>query len=193
MVTTVLTYILGFNEGNGATVAETGKTESEKSEPALQTESGQTVVIESVYAPINGVIVPLSEVPDPAFSTEAMGQGIAILPSEGKVYSPVSGVVSLVFRTYHAVAITSDNHLDLLIHVGLDTVKLKGNYFTKHVEQGQRIERGDLLLEFDIPKIQAAGYDLTTPIIVTNSTAYQKVTQTQQKSVDLQSVLLTIH
>ncbi len=99
VVTTVLTYILGFNEGNGATVAETGKTESEKSEPALQTESGQTVVIESVYAPINGVIVPLSEVPDPAFSTEAMGQGIAILPSEGKVYSPVSGVVSLVFRT----------------------------------------------------------------------------------------------
>jgi PTS system beta-glucosides-specific IIC component len=77
--------------------------------------------------------------------------------------------------------------------VGLDTVKLKGSYFTKHVEQGQRIERGDLLLEFDIPKIQAAGYDLTTPIIVTNSTAYQKVTQTQQKSVDLQSVLLTVH
>ncbi|ALA42109.1 MULTISPECIES: beta-glucoside-specific PTS transporter subunit IIABC [Paenibacillus] len=193
VVTTVLTYILGFNEGNGATDAETGKTEAEKSEPALQTEPGHTEVTENVYAPIHGQIVPLHEVPDPAFSTEAMGQGIAILPSEGKVYSPVSGVVSLVFRTGHAIAITSDNHLDLLIHVGLDTVKLKGNYFTKHVEQGQRIERGDLLLEFDIPKIQAAGYDLTTPIIVTNSTAYQKVTQTQQKSVDLQSVLLTVH
>ncbi|MDO3408895.1 beta-glucoside-specific PTS transporter subunit IIABC [Saccharibacillus sp. CPCC 101409] len=201
-LTTVLTYILGFEEdaqpaavpsagGNtaaGANVPQASaavRASNAQGTSALPAETANvnaaaadTIGFHTVYAPIPGELVPLGEVDDPAFSTEAMGKGVAILPSEGKVFSPVDGVVSLMFRTSHAVAVTSDDKVELLIHVGVDTVKLKGEAFTAHVRQGQKVKRGDLLLEFDIPKIRAAGYDTTTPIIVTNSAEYEQIDPT---------------
>ncbi|MNJ47584.1 PTS system beta-glucoside-specific EIIBCA component [compost metagenome] len=193
ILTTVLTYVFGFDEGIGTTKKQilntTTTSSTPNSEQAMSQVGGQ---IETVYAPANGQIIPLSQVNDPAFSTEAMGKGIAIIPSDGKIYSPISGVVSLMFRTGHAISVTSDHNLEVLIHVGLDTVKLKGTHFIKHAEQGQRIERGDLLIEFDIPKILEAGYDITTPIIITNSESYQSFELTEKADISTNDVLLTI-
>jgi PTS system beta-glucosides-specific IIC component len=193
ILTTVLTYVFGFDEGIGTTKKQNMNTTTTSS--ALNSEQSLLQIegqIETVYAPATGKIIPLSQVNDPAFSTEAMGKGIAIVPSDGKIYSPISGVVSLMFRTGHAISVTSDHNLEVLIHVGLDTVKLKGTHFIKHAEQGQVIERGDLLIEFDIPKIIEAGYDITTPIIITNSESYQSFEITEKANISTSDVLLTI-
>ncbi|PEL11995.1 beta-glucoside-specific PTS transporter subunit IIABC [Bacillus sp. AFS017336] len=179
-VTAALTYILGFDE-EGSTTSEKEKNSQTTSDIKRAT----------VLSPISGEVVPLQKVNDPAFSTEAMGKGVAILPREGKVYSPVSGVVTTLFPTGHAIGLTSNEQTEVLIHVGLDTVKLDGQYFTAHVKQGDSVEQGQLLVEFDLEKIKEAGYDTTTPIIITNSSQYADVIETNQKSTVKQDVLLT--
>lgn len=97
-----------------------------------------------------------------------MGPGIAIVPEEGKVYAPENGRVSMLFDTLHAIGFATEKGAELLIHVGMNTVKLEGKFFTAHTETGAQVKKGDLLLEFDMEKIKDAGYDLTTPVIVTN-------------------------
>ena len=147
--------------------------ESPVSEPAAPAvaapQEGDTVVI----APVNGEAVPLSETGDPAFAAEALGKGIAVKPSEGKVFAPCDATVSAVMG--HAVGLTCDNGAELLIHVGIDTVALNGKHYTGHVEEGQRVKAGDLLLEFDIAAIEKEGYKTITPVIVTNSDDYAGV------------------
>jgi beta-glucoside PTS system EIICBA component len=180
VATAALTYILGFEE--------------EGSESPVKKEKGQRtshLKRSTVLSPLTGKIVPLQKVNDPAFSTEAMGKGVAILPTEGKVYSPVTGVVTTLFPTGHAIGLTSNDQTEVLIHVGLDTVKLEGQYFTKHVKQGDKVEQGQLLVEFDLEKIKEAGYDTTTPIIITNSNQYADVIETNQPSTVKEDVLLT--
>ncbi len=120
-------------------------------------------------SPLKGDVIPLSNIEDGAFSSEAMGKGVAIEPMEGKVISPVNGVVTALFQTKHAICITSDEGLEILIHIGMDTVKLEGQYFTAYVKQGDVVKIGDLLVEFDINKIKEAGYEVITPIVITNS------------------------
>jgi len=127
-------------------------------------------------SPLNGELVELSQVNDPAFASGAMGFGAAVKNPDGKVYSPVDGEVTVFFETKHAIGIHGENGEDLLIHVGLDTVKLNGEHFTAHVEQGATVKKGQLLLEFDGEAIKAAGYDITTPFVVTNSTEFEKIT-----------------
>ncbi|WP_145321778.1 beta-glucoside-specific PTS transporter subunit IIABC [Paenibacillus xylanexedens] len=135
----------------------------------------ETKTEEQIVSPIKGDLVPLSEVPDEAFATEAMGKGIAIQPTEGKLYSPVKGVVSRLFPTLHAVIITTESGAELLIHVGLNTVKLKGQYFKAAVQEQAEVQPGDLLLDFDINAIEEAGYSVVTPIVITNSFDFSEI------------------
>ena len=127
----------------------------------------------SIVSPLTGEAVPLSETGDPAFAAEALGKGIAVKPSEGKVFAPCDATVSAVMG--HAVGLTCGNGAELLIHVGIDTVNLDGKHYTGHVEEGQRVKAGDLLLEFDITAIEKEGYKTITPVIVTNSDDYAEV------------------
>ena len=127
----------------------------------------------SIVSPLTGEAVPLSETGDPAFAAEALGKGIAVKPSEGKVFAPCDATVSAVMG--HAVGLECDNGAELLIHVGIDTVNLDGKHYTGHVEDGQRVKAGDLLLEFDIAAIEKEGYKTITPVIVTNSDDYAEV------------------
>lgn len=179
-------------EGNPAGLAATeqavppasnGSYQSESfdpSEPANSptTEAAQEAVVD-IMAPIKGKVVPLSEVPDPAFADKQMGQGIAILPSEGKVYAPFDGQVAhLIKKSKHAIMLTDTNGVQILIHVGINTVSLKGEGFTAHVETGAEISKGQLLLEFDMDRIQEAGLPVITPVIIPDGQEHiQKVTE----------------
>jgi len=119
-----------------------------------------------VIAPITGKAVDLSNVPDAAFAEKLMGQGIAIEPHEGKLYAPFDGKIAQLFKTKHAMLIEHRSGVQVLIHVGVDTVSLKGEGFTAHVATGDKVKQGQLLLEFDIAYIQEAGYPVITPCIV---------------------------
>ena len=135
-------------------------------------QAGQSQLL---HAHMNGKVVPLEQVPDEAFSGKVLGDGCAIEPADGKLYAPCDGVIDTVFDTCHAVNMRSDQGAELLLHVGIDTVKLGGKYFTAHVQDGQQVKTGDLLLSFDADKIRQAGYQLTTPLIVCNSEDYGKM------------------
>ena len=127
-------------------------------------------------SPLNGQLVELKEVKDPAFAGGAMGLGAAIKNPDGKVYAPVDGEITVLFETKHAIGIRSAEGAEILIHVGLDTVKLNGEHFEAKVAQGDTVKKGQLLLEFDEAAIKAAGYDTTTPVLVTNAAEFGKVT-----------------
>lgn len=135
-------------------------------------QAGQSQLL---HAHMNGKVVPLEQVPDEAFSGKVLGDGCAIEPADGKLYAPCDGVIDTVFDTCHAVNMRTDQGAELLLHVGIDTVKLGGKYFTAHVQDGQQVKTGDLLLSFDADKIRQAGYQLTTPLIVCNSEDYGKL------------------
>lgn len=128
---------------------------------------------------VPGVLAPLAETADPAFAGGLMGLGAAVKNPTGKVCAPCAGEVAVLFPTAHAVAIHSDEGADILIHIGLDTVKLEGKHFQAHVAQGDHVNAGDLLIEFDPAAIKAAGYDITTPVIVTNAAEFGKITIVQ--------------
>ena len=127
-------------------------------------------------SPLKGQLVELKEVKDPAFAGGAMGLGAAVKDPEGKVYSPVDGEITVLFETKHAIGIHSAEGADILIHVGLDTVKLNGEHFEAKVAQGDKVKKGQLLLEFDAAAIKAAGYDTTTPVLVTNAADFNQIT-----------------
>ena len=127
-------------------------------------------------SPLEGELIALKEVNDPAFASEAMGRGAAVKNPQGKVRAPFDGEVTVLFPTKHAIGLHSSAGVDLLVHVGLDTVNLEGKHFTAHVEQGAQIKKGDLLIEFDEAAIRAAGYDTTTPVVVTNAADYGTIT-----------------
>ncbi|MFW5387220.1 PTS beta-glucoside transporter subunit IIABC [Yersinia sp. 2542 StPb PI] len=147
---------------------------------------------EVIFSPISGELLALADVSDSIFASGLLGAGIAIIPQQGRVVSPVNGVVASLFKTHHAIGIESDSGAEVLIHVGIDTVKLDGKYFTAHVKAGDRVNAGDLLLEFDCAAITGAGYDLTTPIIISNSENYQDVLCAKGTSITEQAPLLTV-
>lgn len=126
-------------------------------------------VKKQILSPVSGKVVPMSEVNDPTFSQEILGKGVAVIPSEGRVVAPASGEVLVMFETKHAVSIRTEEGAELIIHIGLDTVNLRGEHFTAHVAQGDHVKAGDLLVEFDIEAIKGAGYDVITPIVVCNT------------------------
>ena len=142
-----------------------------------------------IKSPIEGNLIPLSEVKDAAFAQGALGKGIAIRPTKGIVKAPVEGEVTTIFPTLHAIGITSDEGVEMLIHIGLDTVELEGKYFKANVKQGDRVKVGDLLIEFDINAIEKAGYSVETPIIVTNTNDYLDVIESSLKPVTNKDII----
>lgn len=128
-----------------------------------------------VGAPVKGEAVSIKEVSDPTFGEEILGKGVAIKPSEGKIYAPADGEVSLLFDTLHAVSITSEDGAEILVHVGLDTVALKGEHFAAQVKTGDKVKKGDLLLTVDLEALKAAGYDVITPVIICNTDDFASV------------------
>lgn len=125
-----------------------------------------------ICAPVAGEAVAISEVSDPTFGEEILGKGIAIKPSEGKVFAPCDATVDMMFDTGHAVSLVADSGAEILIHVGLDTVNLKGKHYTIHAHNGDHVAKGQLLMEFDHEAIAAEGYDIITPVVICNSGDY---------------------
>lgn len=130
---------------------------------------------EELYSPLKGRLVELAQVPDEAFSSKVLGEGIAVEPLEGKLYAPCDGKVDMLFDTKHAVNLISSTGCEILLHIGMDTVKLNGKFFTAHVSDGQEIRKGDLLISFDIKGIQNAGYKTITPMVICNTDAYNSI------------------
>jgi len=129
----------------------------------------------AVFAPIHGEVVPINQVSDPSFAEELLGKGVAIRPAEGRVCAPVNGTVVQIFETGHAVTLIAEDGAEILIHIGIDTVKLKGQHFKACIQQGAAVQAGDLLIEFDPDAISAAGYDTVTPMVILNSDEYENV------------------
>ncbi len=164
----ILTLLFGMSKDK---TQETSETKAhEKKEAVIEVKN------EMISSPLAGEVKVLSEISDEAFASGALGKGVAIVPTEGKLYAPVSGMVAALFPTKHAIGITTENGAEILIHIGLDTVQLNGNHFITHTTVGSRIEKGQLLIEFDINAIQKAGYEVTTPVIVTNQDKFDVVT-----------------
>ena len=145
-----------------------------------------------LLSPLKGEAVPLSQVEDPVFGTEMMGKGVGIIPSEGKAFSPVSGKIATLFPTKHAIGIEGDNGAEVLIHIGINTVELEGQHFETHVKEGDKVKAGQLLVSFDIPAIVAAGYQVITPVIVTNTDNYAQVTPQKLGPITVGEVLIAL-
>lgn len=147
---------------------------------------------ESVLAPITGEVKPLDQSSDAAFASGALGKGVVIVPAEGKVFAPVTGTVTVLFPSLHAIGITSDAGVELLIHIGINTVQLNGDGFTAHIKQGDHVTQGQLLVEFDMEKISAAGYSLETPVLVTNAGDLKEMNTLEVASVKSQDKLINV-
>lgn len=128
-----------------------------------------------IGSPVKGKAVPISQVSDPTFGEEILGKGVAIQPEDGKIYAPADGTIEMLFDTKHAVSMTTTEGVELLVHIGLDTVALKGEHFTAHKGNGDAVKKGDLLISIDLEAVKAAGYDVITPMVVCNTSDYQTV------------------
>lgn len=194
---TILTYIFGLGdrpeaESLAADNQVSVQTTSEKmTETPDQTELVQGEQIK-IQAPLVGELLPLSEVDDEAFASEAMGKGGAILPTEGDLKAPFDGKITLLFPSKHAIGLTDKNGVELLIHIGMDTVELDGKHFTAHVEQDQEVKAGDTLISFDIEAIKAAGYSVVTPIVVTNHDNFKQVASEPSQYLEFGNDMLTV-
>ncbi len=161
-------------------------------ESAVAQQEPQTVHDEMIASPLNGEVKPLSEASDDAFATGALGKGCVIVPSEGKVYAPFDGTVLVMFPTGHAVGIVDEYGCELLIHVGINTVQLNGKHFTPHVKVGDKVVKGQLLLEFDVEAIQKEGYCTDTIVVVSNTKDFSTVELKAAQRVIAQDVLLSV-
>ncbi len=186
----------GFGEaGAGAdgSGAEGSKAEgSDAGDTDVKTAENKNLHKECLSAVAKGQVVQLSQVKDMAFSSGAMGKGIAIKPACNQVHAPVSGQVACLFPTKHAIGIKTDSGVELLIHIGIDTVQLDGKYFTAHIEQGQRVERGQLLVEADMKAIEAEGYDTTIMVIITNTAQFLDVIPAVCETIRLDEECLSV-
>lgn len=146
----------------------------------------------SLYAHLNGTILPLEQVDDEVFAGKILGDGIAIEPSDGKLYAPCDSTVDSIAATKHAINLVSDDGLELLLHIGIDTVKLNGKFFQTHIKEGQHVKKGDLLVTFDMKQIRAANYQTTTPVIICNSDAFGKLHVMANSDIKAGDLLITI-
>jgi len=185
---TILAFIFG-TEGKKRTV----KTEKEMemgATPAITENEGKERM--ELTTPLSGEMIPLEDVNDPVFSSGAMGKGVGIEPTEGVVVAPFDGNVATLFPTKHAIGLVSDDGVEVLIHVGLDTVQLEGNHYEAHVEAEAAVKKGDKLITFDIQAIKEAGYQTTTPVIITNTADYLDVIPAGSSYVGIDDDLVTI-
>ena len=194
ILTTVIAFVASFiwgkkveagnteeAEAPAAPVATAVATEASAEAPSAASAetSGEGV---ELGAHLVGTVVPLVDVKDPTFSSGALGAGIAVEPTEGKLYAPADGKITVAFPTGHAYGLRTEDGLDLLMHIGMDTVELDGKHFTPKVAKGDTVKRGDVIAEFDIPAIKAAGYPLATPLVITNSKKLAESVQDAQNS-----------
>ena len=147
---------------------------------------------ETLYSHLSGTVIKLEDVEDEAFSAKVLGDGISVEPSEGKLFAPCNGKVDMVFDTKHAVNLVSDSGCEILLHIGIDTVKLNGEFFDAHVKDGQQVKKGDLLITFDIEGIRKAGYKTTTPMIICNTDDYTSISAVKDGSISAGEKLLEI-
>lgn len=179
VVTFIMTLIIGFEDP----VEDVKVVENKK--------NTKDTICKELTSPVSGKVIPLKDVNDETFSSGIVGSGVAVMPSEGKIYAPDDGEVKACFSTGHAIGITVHD-IEILIHVGIDTVSLDGKYFNLLVSQGQSVKKGEPLLEFDMDKIKSAGYDLTTMIVVTNSDDYMDILPTSKNEVSKDDILLSV-
>ena len=185
LIVTVIATVIGF------VIAFLTYKDAETKE--IETKSNTVKVEKEVLAsPVKGKVVPLNKVEDAAFSEGALGKGIAVEPTEGKVVAPCDGTIMTLFPTKHAIGIVSDNGCEILIHIGMDTVQLEGKYFDAHVKQGDKVKKGDVLVTFDMDAIKNEGYSLVTPVIITNTADYLDVVEVANDNVSMGDDLLTV-
>lgn len=182
----LVAYAIGFDD-DAPTIAL-----SKEEAKAAATGHNRKLKKAEVDAPIEGEVLPLSQSADAAFSEGIMGKGVVIVPSKGEVYAPADGTIMTLFPTKHAIGLITDDGAEILIHVGNNTVQLNGQYFETHVTQGQAVKKGDKLVTFDIPAIEKAGFSVQTPIIITNTTDYVDVLETEKSDVKVGDPLLTL-
>lgn len=161
-------------------------------QPAPAAPAASAVKAETLGAHMSGEVIPMEEVKDEAFASCALGQGVAVEPSEGKLYAPADATVDNLFDTHHAIGLVTETGAELLLHIGIDTVKLGGKYFTPHVKVDQKVKKGDLLISFDMDAIKAEGYLCTTPMIVCNTDDYNAVKPLAEGSVKAGQDLLRV-
>lgn len=179
VVTFALTWMLGFDDP----VEETGSGGSEAVSGAEQ----------QIFSPLNGQLVALAQVNDDVFSQGLLGQGVAIRPQEGVLRAPLTGEVVTFLPSMHAVGIKGDNGVELLVHIGIDTVNLAGQHFTSDLKVGDRVQVGDELVRFDLAAIVGLGYDITTPVLVVNSEAFPELNCRQPGAVDFGQPIITLN
>ena len=182
----ILTYIVGFEDVD-AVPAGAAALESDLAMPTAPAHTGETVEIAS---PVEGKAYPLNEVQDEVFASEALGKGIAVLPTKGEVVAPADCTVSVLYPTLHAMGLKLEDGTELLIHIGMDTVAMNGDGFTKHVNEGDKIKKGTPIVSFDIDKIKAAGYDTTVSVIISNTADFAEVTGVPAEKADLTRVVI---
>ncbi|HDK7168044.1 TPA: PTS glucose transporter subunit IIA [Clostridium botulinum] len=185
VVTFILTWILGFEDPIDEESIKTSIVNKK------ETTISDTNIIE-IASPLSGELIPLSQVNDDVFSGELLGKGIAILPNNGNVVSPIEGIVSTVLESKHAVALQGDNGVEILIHIGLDTVNLEGKHFKSCVKNGDKVKIGDKLIEFDINEIKKLGYDTVTPVIICNSDKYETIVGEKENEVTFGNSIIKI-
>lgn len=181
-----LAYLVGFKDDE-ATIT-LSKAEAKK----VATGQKSSVNKLKLFSPLVGNVLPLSEAKDPVFSEGAMGNGVVIEPTSGEVFAPEDGVVSSLFPTHHAIGILTDSGVEVLIHIGMDTVELGGKHYESFVIQGQTVKKGEKLLRFDMQAIEAAGYCVQTPVIITNTSNYGSIVATEKQNVSPQDILLVL-
>ncbi|KQY82726.1 PTS beta-glucoside transporter subunit IIA [Paenibacillus sp. Root52] len=191
----IITYILGFKEDNApqpaaTTPAAEPTTPATTSAPVVKEET--KAQDEQIFSPMTGEVKPLSEVPDPAFSEEIMGKGFAIQPTEGRAVSPINGTVFSLSKSGHAIGLVSDTGAEMLIHIGIDTVKLKGQFFSPKVQAGAKVSVGDVLMEFDREEIEKAGYTTITPVIITNMHQYESIESAGRTTITEKELIYTV-
>ena len=198
VVGVIISMVLGFaatmifyKEKQPAVVQGTEDQDKDQLEPEV---TGQEKIMKQleIASPIKGRILKLESVKDAAFASGVLGKGAAVLPEEGKVYAPASGVVSALFPTLHALGIETDDGVQILIHIGLDTVQLNGEGFEAMIKQGDRIEKGQLLITFDKEFIESKGYCVETPVLVSNSDDFLDVVETREEYADAGDLLLNV-
>ena len=180
----VLTFVLGFKDEEDEVIDTNNKVNEVK--PLVEKIQ--------IFAPIKGIIKDITEVPDDTFAQKILGDGVAIIPEEGKVYAPADGTVENIMDSKHGIMFRTNQGVELLIHIGLETVNLKGKYFTAHVENGAKVKTGELLVDFDLNSIKNDGYNTITPVVVTNTDDYIRTVPMFKSSESVQTgdCILTI-
>ena len=180
----ILTYIIGFED-----IKDEDDKESSSHDLTVNSSDKENLEITS---PLEGTIIPLTEVKDDVFSSKVIGEGVALLPTKGVVTAPADCTVVSLFPTLHAIGLKLDNGAELLIHIGVNTVELKGKHFKKYVNQGDVVKKGEMLISFDMDEIKKAGYDITTPVVVSNTGEFTNVIPYENKHVSNEDIIISL-